>query len=59
MPTPTNPNYSVWRKAVERVITARKVLDETMIGTPEREAAEREHRAAHADYMLIAQQMSP
>jgi hypothetical protein len=61
MPTPTedDPNYPVWRKAVERVIAARKTLDRAEIGTPEREAARQEHRAAHAAYMLIAQQISP
>jgi hypothetical protein len=44
---------------VERVVAARKTLDGTEIGTPERKAAQQEHQAAHAAYMLIAQQMSP
>ena len=59
MPTPAedDPEDPVWRKAVERVIAARKALDKTSTGTPEREAAEQEHQAAHVAYMLIAQQM--
>ena len=58
MPTPAedDPEDPVWRKAVERVIAARKALDKTATGTPERKAAEQEHHAAHAAYMLIAQQ---
>ena len=57
--TEDDPNYRAWRKAVERVVAARKTLDGTEIGTPERKAAQQEHQAAHAAYMLIAQQMSP
>jgi hypothetical protein len=57
MPDEDNPNYPIWRTAAERVIAARNALDRTMIGTPERKAAEQEHQAAHAAYMLIAQQM--
>jgi hypothetical protein len=57
--TEDDPNYPAWRKAVERVIAARKALDGTEIDTPERKAAQQEHQAAHAAYMLIAQQMSP
>jgi hypothetical protein len=57
--TKDDPNYPAWRKAVERVIAARKALDGTEIDTPERRAAQQEHQAAHAAYMLIAQQMSP
>jgi hypothetical protein len=60
MPTPAedDPDNPVWRKAVERVIAARKSLDKAEIGTPERAAAEQEHQAAPAAYMLIAQQMN-
>ena len=55
-PDEDQPWYPSWREAVERVIAARKVLDDTKEGTPEREAAEREHHAARAAYMLIAKQ---
>jgi hypothetical protein len=58
MPIEDDPDNPVWRKAVERVIAARKSLDKAEIGTPERAAAEREHQAARAAYMLIAQQMN-
>ena len=59
MPTPTedDPNYPIWQEAVERVIAARKALDKTIKGTRERAAAEQEHQAARAAYMLIAQQL--
>lgn len=57
MPDEASPNYAIWLKAVERVIAARKTLDRTTVGTPERKAAEREHQAARAAYMLVAQQV--
>jgi hypothetical protein len=56
MPSPDEdqPEYPAWREAAERVIAARRVLDSTKEGTPERAAAEREHQAAYRVYMLIA-----
>lgn len=53
-PVEDRPWYPAWRKAVERVIAARRALDGTAEDAPEREAAERELQAARSAYMLIA-----
>ena len=46
--------YEQWRAALERVIAASMAREATMVGTPEREAAQRECDAALAAIREIA-----
>ena len=50
-------SYAQWRKALERVITASMARDQTMVGTPEREAAQKECDAALEEFRKIANQV--
>jgi hypothetical protein len=49
--------YQQWRAALERVIAASMARDATMVGTPEREAAQRECDVALAAFRGIANQI--
>jgi hypothetical protein len=49
--------YKQWRAAQERVIAASMARDATMVGTPEREAAQGECDAALAAFRDIANQI--
>jgi hypothetical protein len=49
--------YKQWRAALERVIGASMARDATMVGTPERKAAQRECDAALAAFRDIADQI--
>jgi hypothetical protein len=49
--------YKQWRAALERVIAASMARDATMVGTPEREAAQGECDAALAVFRDIANQI--
>ena len=48
------PWYREWREALERIIAASMARDRTMVGTPEREAAQRECDSAMAAFREIA-----
>lgn len=49
--------YSQWREALERVIAGSMARDRTRVGTPEREAAQKECDAALAAFRAIANQL--
>lgn len=49
------PWYPEWKKAVDRVVSARMALDATSPDTLGREAAEREYEAALAAFRLLAE----
>jgi hypothetical protein len=49
--------YSEWHEVLERVVAATMARDAARPGTPEREAAEREHEAALAVYREVAQRI--
>jgi len=51
------PWYPEWRAAVERVIAASMARDATMVGTPERKAADQECEAAMAAFREIANRL--
>jgi hypothetical protein len=53
------PWYRPWREALDRVIAAQMERDRTNAGTPEPEAAEREHDAALVAFRTVAQQIPP
>ena len=48
------PWYREWHEALERAIAASMARDRTMVGTPEREAAERDYEAAMEAFREIA-----
>ena len=50
------PWYADWKKTVDRVVTARMVLDSMKPRMPEWEAAEREYQAALAAFRSAAEQ---
>jgi hypothetical protein len=49
--------YQEWRAASERVIAASMARDATMVGTPERQAAQQERDAAMAAFREIANRL--
>jgi hypothetical protein len=51
------PWYAEWRTALERVIAASMARDATMVGTPERQAAQEECDAAMAAFREIANRL--
>jgi hypothetical protein len=51
------PWYEEWRAALERVIAASMARDATLVGTPERRAAEQECDAAMAAFREIANRL--
>jgi hypothetical protein len=57
MPTwfESQPWYAERHEVVERVVAARMACDSTAVGTPEREAAEREYNSALAAFRLAAE----
>jgi hypothetical protein len=48
------PWYEEWREALGRVVAATMARDAAQPGTPEREAAEREHEVALAIFCEVA-----
>jgi hypothetical protein len=50
------PWYPEWKKVVDRVVTARMVLDSMKPGMPEWEAAEREYEDTLAAFRSAAKQ---
>ena len=51
------PWYPQWRAALDRVIAASMAVDATMVGTPERLAANQEHDDALAAFRKIANEI--
>jgi hypothetical protein len=51
------PWYQQWHQSLERVIAAQMARDATKLGTPEREAADREYETAMADFRVLANQI--
>jgi hypothetical protein len=47
--------YPEWKKAIDRVVAARMILDGTKPDTPERETANREYDAALAAFRSAAE----
>jgi hypothetical protein len=52
--SPEKFNFSIWQRAVERVIAAHDVRIRTVIDTPEGEAADAEYREAVVAYRVVA-----
>jgi len=48
------PWYGEWRATLERVIVAQMMRDATKPGTPERQTADQEYKAAMAAFREIA-----
>jgi hypothetical protein len=53
------PWHQEWREALDRVIAAQMRRDGAKLGTPEREAANREHEAALAAFRALAEKIRP
>jgi hypothetical protein len=51
------PWYPEWRAALERVISALVARDATIVGTPQRRAAQQEYDAAMAAFREIANRL--
>jgi hypothetical protein len=47
-------NFSIWRRAVERVIAAHDTRIRTVLDTPEGVAADAEYQAAVIAYRVVA-----
>ena len=53
------PWHQEWREALDRVIAAQMRRDSAKLGTPEREAANREHEAALVVFRALAEKIRP
>ena len=53
------PWHQEWREALDRVIAAQMRRDGAKLGTPEREAANREHEAALVVFRALAEKIRP
>ena len=53
------PWHQEWREALDRVIAAQMRRDGAKLGTPAREAADREHEAALVVFRALAEKIRP